>query len=462
MTAAREDATTRLVRHALDLDLATAPEAVSRQARIVLADTLGVLAAASTRPAVRTALRATEPDTGACTVVGHARRAPAAVAAFVNGIGGHDVELDDLHAASRTHPASVVVPAAIAAAELRSGCRYQDLLAGIVAAYDVQTRLSIALGPIAQYDRGFHPSAVTGAVGAAVAAGRVLGLAADAMRTCIGLAASQSSGLLTYYDDPFHMAKSFQTGIAARNGVTAALFARAGYSAPPDVLTGRNTMLPAFGRTPAEPGGLVADLGARFEITRTTLKRHASCALTHAAVDALLTVLRDAAIAAGDIRRIEVRLPHAATAGVDGNTLWTHNIQYVVALAAFERRVSIEHFTPVWTADPDVRALAARVAVAGSDELQARFPARSGAIVRVVTDDVTIDGRRDAPRGSPDDPLTENEVREKFEGLTATVFPAPAAARLWETVRTAPLDAPAEEILQLVASGAAASAGARR
>lgn len=252
------DATGVLARHSVEMVAEGLPADVVQQARIVLADTIGVLLAASQRHAVSTALLAMSPSAGPSTVVGHGTAAPE-VAAFINGIGGHDIELDDSHSPSRTHPAAVVIPAAMAAAELAArAASFGDLLAGVVAGYDVQSRVSKAIGRSTQYDRGFHPSAVCGAIGAAAAAGRVLGLDVEQMRSAIGLAASQSSGLLTYADDPFHMAKSFQTGTASRNGVTAAVFARAGYRAAPDVLTGRNTMLRPFGGEGVEPARLVS------------------------------------------------------------------------------------------------------------------------------------------------------------------------------------------------------------
>jgi 2-methylcitrate dehydratase PrpD len=448
------DVATTMASHALDLDPAALPEPVVRQARLVVADTLGVLCAASAGRAVRTAVEALAAPGGPCSVVGHDVRVAPEVAAFINGIGGHDVELDDLHSASRTHPAAVLVPTALAAAELHGGCRYGDLLAGIVAGYDIQTRLSVVLDPIGQYHRGFHPSAVTGAVGSAVCAGRILELSPGAMAACISLGVIQCSGLLTYYDDPSHMSKSFQTGMAARNGVTAALFARRGYHAAPDPFGGPHSMLPAFGGAPDRVGELVADLGERFEIASTTFKRHASCALTHASVDALLSLLDDGEIAAADIERIEVRLPHSSTPAIDGNPLWTHNIQHVLAVAAFERRIGVEHFQPRWTGDAAVRDLAARVSVDGSDELEARFPAHNGADVTVLTAAGAFDRHRDAPRGSPTDPLTESELRDKATALAEPVLGRDGAEALWEAAMTVPVDAAVDRLLFALAGGA--------
>ena len=423
------DATGALAAHTIGLDAERLPGAVVDQARTVLADTVGVLLSASGRNAVGTAVRASQPLAGPCTVVGHGSASPE-VAAFINGIGGHDIELDDSHSPSRTHPAAVVIPAALAGAEIGSDVTFGDMLAAIVAGYDAQSRVSKAIGRSTQYDRGFHPSAVCGAIGAAVAAGRMLRLGLDQMRSAIGLAASQSSGLLTYADDPYHMAKSFQTGVAARNGVTAALFARAGYHAAPDVLTGRNNMLRPFGGDATDPSRLTAELGVAYDICETSLKRHACCGLAHAAVDAMLLLLDAAQLEAGAIEAIEVQLPTAAVPRVDGNRLWSHNIQYVLALTAHERHVDLAHFTPEWTSKPEITRLAATVTVRGSDDLQARFPEQKGAIVTVTSRGETITRRVDAPRGSPLEPLSRDELDEKFQRLASPAIGADGAARL--------------------------------
>lgn len=442
----RSDSTSVLASYATSLEVAKLPEATLSHARFVLGDTIGVLLSASRRHAVHTAITALRPAEGEFSMVGHGT-ANAETAAFVNGIGGHDIELDDSHSPSRTHPAAVIIPAALAGAEHRHDSTLGELVAAIVAAYDVQSRVSKAIGPTAQYDRGFHPSSVCGAIGSATAAGAAMRLSVEEMRYAIGLAASQSSGLLTYADDPFHMAKSFQTGIAARNGVTAARFASAGYRAAPNVLTGRNNVMQPFGGEEADVSQFETELGSRFDIHETSLKRHACCGLTHSAVDALLQLLAEDDLRPESIRSIDVEVPHKAVPRIDGNTLWSHNIQYVLALAAHERHIDLDHFTPAWTENRAIQELASKVTLRGSDELQARFPARKGAVVTVRRIEGAASSLRvDAPRGSPYEPLTADELHEKFSRLAAAVLDASAAEHLWSTLVTANLDTPVRDV----------------
>jgi 2-methylcitrate dehydratase PrpD len=454
-----EDATGRLASYAVGLDAQALPEVVQADARTILADTLGVLCSASTHTAVRTAVSVMPLEDGPCTVVGHGRGARPEVAAFVNGIGGHDIELDDSHSPSRTHPSAVIVPSALAAAEAAPDSTIGDLIAGIVAAYEVQSRVSKAIGRHEQYARGFHPSAVCGAIGGAVAAGRILGLSVAEMRSCLGLAAGQASGLLSYHDDPSHMAKSFQTGVAARNGVTAALFARHGYRAAPDVLTGRHDLLKPFGGDAADPSRLAEDLGSAYETSQTSIKRHACCGLTHSAVDAVLLLMAEAGLTFDRIEQIDVELPNGSATVVDGNVLWTHNIQYVLALAAHEGRVGLEHFGDEWTTNEDIAALAKRITVAGSDELQRRFPEFKSAIVTIRTNSGEFARQCDAPRGSPGYPLTATEIEDKFLHLAAPVLDPSSATRLWDLVTGAALAEPAAPVFDVLSSAAPLPAG---
>lgn len=444
------DATGTLVEYSLGLDPSALPATVLDRTRTVLADTIGVLFSASQHRAVLTALEVlplTRGESG--TVVGHGRGERPENAAFVNGIGGHDIELDDSHAPSLSHPAAVIMPAALAAAEV-AGATYGEMLAGIIAGYDVQSRVSQAIGTSALHHRGFHPTSVIGSIGAAVAAGRILGLTVEEMRSAIGLGASQSAGLVTYYDDPYHMSKSFQAGMAARNGVTAALFAKHGYGAAPDVLTGPHDAIRPFGAANADPSKLTLELGERYEITRTSLKRHACCNQTHAAVDALLEIMAEQGISAGDIRSIDVQISTDALPGIDRNKLWTHNIQYVLALTAHERFIGPEHFTPLWTENVEVTDLASRVTARPSEHLQARFPAKKGAIVTVETTSGTYEREVEAPRGSPGSPLTDRELQDKFLHLAGAVLDSAAASSLWQLVMTAPLDGPTEQLLAVL------------
>ncbi|MGC4112599.1 MAG: MmgE/PrpD family protein [Nocardioides sp.] len=415
--------TGRLAAHASALEVADLPLPVQEQGRRLFTDTVGVLLAASQTAPLRL-LATTDAmfdDGGRSTVIGHGRDYSLDRAAFVNGVAGHHIELDDSHSPSQTHPGSVLVPATLAVAE-RCGASGADVLAGFVAGYDVIGRFCSAARVQAIYDRGFHPTSVAGALGAAAAAGRVLRLDEQAMSYALGLAASQSSGLLTWEDDESHQAKSFQTGVAARNGVHAALVASAGYRGALDALGGRYNAVAAFGGEQGDPSRLVLELGERFDIMVTELKRHASCRQTHAAIDAVRLLIDETGITADQIESMEIELSTASTQWVGGNPLWTHNVEYVTSLAAYTGHVLPENFEARWTEDPDIRSLKSRTTVRGNTEFDAAFPAAKGAIVRVHTAGGTEERRLPYPVGHPSNPLTDAQLRAKFDDLAASVL----------------------------------------
>ena len=430
--------TASLAEFMLSVDFDRLPEDVKRQGRLVLADTIGVLLAASRERSVGIALRST-PDyrAGKCTIIGHCTGTDPARAAFVNGIGGHDIELDDTHTTGRNHAAAVLVPAALAAAEQAGGRTGKDLLAALIAGYDLQIRISKAIGPQRQVERGFHPTAVCGTYGAAAVAAKLLGLSVVELQSALALAASQSSGLLTYEDDSSHMVKSFHTGIAARNGVQATLLAANGYEGAPDVLADRFNVLDPFGGTSSDAGRLVEGLWERFEISHTSLKRHACCNQTHSALDLLFAIRERHGVKWDEIQSIDVQLAHQAIPIIDNNPLWTHNIQFILAVAAREGFVGPEHFTEKYTTDETLLDLARRVTLRGNDELQSRYSALKGAIVEIVTSSGTFVDQRIAPVGSPACPLTNDELRNKFRRLARTVLDADRTEYLW-TVLTGP------------------------
>jgi 2-methylcitrate dehydratase PrpD len=246
------------------------------------------------------------------------------------------------------------------------------------------------------------------------------------------------------------MVKSFQTGTAARNGIYSALFAREGFQAAPDVLTGPHNVLLPFGGPGPDTAQLVDALGVRYDIMQTSLKRHACCGQTHAAVDAMLALQAEHGIRWQDITGIDVRVAHGALEMIDANPLWTHNIQYVLALTAHEGAVRPEHFTARWTANREIRELAARVSVRGDDTLQARFPARKGAILTVRAGADPVTAERQMPVGNPEIPLGEAEIRDKFRGLAGTVLPSDRVAELLAMLAELGRETPVSELFALI------------
>jgi 2-methylcitrate dehydratase PrpD len=413
-------ATQLLADYAAGLDAAALGEQRVAATRRLLLDACGAMLAGATSENVTAACALYQRDTASAqgAVVAHGVGFGSEQAALLNGMSAHECGIDDFHAPSRTHPGAAVVPAVLAAAEIaRAG--WSDASPAIAAGYDVTSRISLAAEVKGLFERGFHPGAVCGALGAAAGAGRVLKLTPPQLLGALCLAASQASGLLTWEDDTTHVIKSFQLGTSARAGLTAALFAAHGLVPQVDVLTGRHSLLRAVGGQ-ADPAAF-ANLGERYTIDEMTLKRHAGCGQLHAAIDAVIAMRHEEAVRPEQIDRIDVYLANDALAATDQTPLLTHNLQYVVSVAATTGSVLPEHFGPAWTASPAVRDLAGRVAGHADPGLQQRFPEYQSAIVVMQTARGAI--RRDVPMplGGPGTPLDDAALRAKVAAMAGQV-----------------------------------------
>ena len=165
----------------------------------------------------------------------------------------HSLDFDDTHARASLHTSAPIVPAALAAAEM-AGVDGEELVPAIIAGYEIQTRLSMALGPADHYDRGFHPTATCGVFGAAAAAGKVFCLDADAMALAFGIALSQSAGSMQFLLDGA-WTKRFHVGHAAMCGLMAATLAHEGFRGAADPFEGKAGFFHAYAPDPDPDSG---------------------------------------------------------------------------------------------------------------------------------------------------------------------------------------------------------------
>jgi 2-methylcitrate dehydratase PrpD len=216
------------------------------------------------------------------TVFGESRRYPARAAALANGTISHALDYDDTHFSYVGHPSVAVFPAALATAEM-TGASGRDFLVAALLGMEAACRIGAWLGT-GHYQHGFHQTATSGAFGAAVAAGRLLGLDEERMRHALGITATRASGLKSQFGT---MGKPFNAGIAASNGVEAALLAKAGFVSRPDGLE----CVQGFADTHAGEGRDIAlvlkGLGETYWFETVQHKFHACCHGLHATLEAL-------------------------------------------------------------------------------------------------------------------------------------------------------------------------------
>jgi len=416
--------TRHLAAYASQIGIATLPAEVVERARQVVLDTCGALLSGAQLEPGRAIIAfaydlAGRPEaTVACSAV----QLAAMDAALINGALAHADETDDSHFSSLTHPAAMTVPAALAVGEAR-GLDGATFLAAVTGGYDVQCRVAKAMGPRNLQSRGFMALAVCGSFGAAAAAGRALRLDEGQMVNALGLAGLQTGGLWACAEEPGHYAKALQSGFPARNGVTAALLAAQGLPGPQAILEGPNNAVAAFSDHP-DYDQLTADLGQRFEIMGTSIKKHACGGPIRGPVDGLLDLMKHHHLTTDDLKDIEVRLAHSAVQIVGSRSIPSISLPYVLAVAAYDGYVGIEQtHSPTRTQDSMVLTLAQRVRLLGDDEMERVWPTLRPAIVTLsLRDGRTLSTRVDHAAGSPERPLTRAEIAEKFLRLTGTVI----------------------------------------
>lgn len=268
------------------------PEALQHEARRSLLNFIGCALGTAHAPPVQTALDLAGEFSGppTATVIGRRERLDPLGACFVNAIAANLLDYDDTHLRTVIHPSAPVAPPALALAELR-GCTGTELLHAFILGAEIECRLGNMVSP-GHYARGWHITSTCGVFGAAVAAGKLLGLDATRIWHALGIAASQSAGLVENLPSA---AKNVGVGNAARNGLFAALLAERGYEAAPAAIEGPLGWARAAGDEPLLDEA-TGELGQRWEMLRNTCKPYPCGIVMHAIIDACLELRSEGSV----------------------------------------------------------------------------------------------------------------------------------------------------------------------
>jgi len=411
----------RLVEFFLAMRRDGAPARVVQQAKACVLDSLacGLFGARQPWGAIMTENTLAESAPGPCTVLGRAETLAAAPAALINGTAIHGYELDDLIVGAVVHPGAVIVPAALAAAEV-SGASGLRFLLGVIAGYETMTRVSLALGPEPS-QRGFHVTAVAGPVGAAIAAGTTMGLEKDEMLAAVGLACSASSGIKSFAGGSGGgMVKRMHAGRSADAGVRMCQLAARGFTGPSAALDGRFGLLEVFGGSTADAGRLIEGLGARWATDDIWVKVYPMCGGIHTAAQLLEQVRGGAPLRAADIQEVRVGVSrYAARNNADPTPVDTmgaqYSIPYCAAVALLANPKDPAMFSESALARSDIREVAGRVTLLVDERADSVYPNKLGARVELHlrSGEIRSADALDA-HGTPADPCADEELRERF------------------------------------------------
>ncbi len=412
-----------LARFAAELRFDQIPPAVLRRAEDLLLDwAASALAGKGAAPVeiIERFARVMGPAGGSSQVLISRRHTSPLFAAMVNAASSHVAEQDDVHNGSVFHPATVVFPPALAAAQaLASSGR--ELLTACIAGYEVGIRVGEYLGR--SHYRVFHTTGTAGTLAAAAAVGRLLRLDADRMLHAFGSAGTQSAGLWEFLRDAAH-SKQLHTAHAAAAGLSAAYLAADGFTGAQRILEGPQG-LAAGTSTDADQARLTDGLGTRWTVAETSFKFHASCRHNHPAADALLQAMTDHRLASADIEHVVARVHQAAidVLGPVTDPQTVHQAKFsmgtVLGLIATHGRAGLAEFDTLFR-DAAVRDFAARVSMELDAEVDTAYPARwIGKVTIRTRDGRDIEGRVDEPKGDPGNTLTRAELEDKALRLAA-------------------------------------------
>lgn len=367
-------------------------------------------------------------------VAGSSMVTSATLAALANGTLAHSNETDDSHASSGTHPGCAVVPAAFAIAE-HGGSDGDTFLKAVVAGYDVGCRVGRALGPRLVSSRGHSARSLGGTFGAAAAAACLARLDSNQASCALSYAAQQASGIGSYIRAENHVEKALVLGgMPARNGVTAVTLVQAGACGTADPFQGERNFLQAYSPDP-KPAELVRGLGADFEITETSIKKFCVGSPMQAPLEALLEIMAEHELKAHNLRCLAVRLPEDRLPTVDDRHMPDINLQYILSVTLIDGQLTFEaaHSHERMT-DSRVLDVKSRITlVPDPDLVDDDFPRQ--AILEIST----VDGRHlrkhlTAYRGTPENPMTVEEVKNKARELLFPVTGREKCDRLIEMV----------------------------
>ena len=369
------------------------------------------------------------PTSKGCTVIGTPLKVPARFAAFANGIAIHADDYDDTQLAVAkdrvygllTHPTAPALPPALALGELgdRSGL---DVLTAYQVAVEVETKIAEAINP-RHYDEGFHSTATIGAIGAAAGAAKLLGLDAEQTQRAVGIGASQAAGLRESFGT---MTKPFHSGRSAESGVVAAEFAKLGWTSTPIVLeAGRGFFQAAGGGY--DPGAIEGKLGNpwTFASPGVSIKPHPSGSLTHPGMGLMLDLIRRHDIRPQQVVRVKVgtnrHMPNALIHHRPKNELQAKfSMEFCMAILLLERKAGLAEFTDKVVNRRDVQALIERIEFGVHPEAEAAGYEKMTTLIDIeLADGRRIGDRADFGKGSPANPMSDDELAAKFRECAA-------------------------------------------
>ncbi len=352
-------------------------------------------------------------------------------AALINAAFASELDWDDTHVGAMLHPGVIIFSSAIAVAEQvkSNGKRF---ITAVAAAYDAMIRIALSVQP-SHFNRGFHSQATCGVFGAAIAASKLMGMKIDEIISTLGIAASYASGLTQFYRYGSQI-KRIHSGKSAEAGIMAALFVDSGIDGPPHILEGEFGFCNAYSDT-NHPEVIIEKLGDEFKILEITLKANACSARLQASLEAIFYILKQYDFSLSEINEIVIGIPNVIAGRL------THHkppdivsaqlsLPFSVALALYlgknteeKNYLSTEDYE-MNISNKEVLYLASKIICRVDEDVDKKtsllhVPSK----VRIKLEDgKEIYHTIDIPKGSPTNPFTIDEIKERFSEQTGKII----------------------------------------
>jgi len=392
---------------------------------------------------------------GPATVIGTGKNVDALSASLANALMIRCMDYNDIYwKQDPSHP-SDIFPAAMAGCE-RAKSDGKELIVGFVLGHEFEMRFCEAAFPGVR-ERGWHHATLTAFVSPFVA-GRALHLSWEQIQHAVGISASRHCTLGAVTAGKLTMMKNTVDPMATQSGMLAALLAEKGYTGPEHVIDGKEGLVHCFG--PDWKLHMLTDgLGDSWRITRCGMKFFPTEALTHAPISAVLDLVKKNDLHPDQVAKIQIRsLARAADilsdpSKYDPHTKETadHSLPYVIAAALVDRQVTPAQFEMSKIMDPTIRAQLKKVEVVADPEIEKVFPALQRVVVTITkSDGQSFTQQLDYPKGDPRNPLTDQEIEEKFTALADGVLSPNAQKKLKEAIWNLEKQSSVSELMALM------------
>jgi 2-methylcitrate dehydratase PrpD len=416
----KEDASFELARHALSLRYENIPEDVVAITKNSILDTLGVIAAASSiMPGISELVLLIKASGGKeeSSILGFGGRVPAWIAAFANGAMAHCLDYDDMYDPAILHPSSCTIPASIAMAERIGAVNGKDFITAVCLGNDLVCRLGLSI----HWKFDWQVTALFGIFGATLSCGKLLGFDQMKYVHSLGIALSQAATTMEVAYSPGSELRGMYASFPAKGAVFAALMGDIGIAGPSQSLEGRAGLYNVYFNGEYDRNLLVGNLGKRFEHINTGFKPWPSCRGTHPYIDGTLSLIDEYDIQPQDVGEV---LVYYATGLRERNCLplderrkpastvdAKFSIPFSVAVALVKGRVTIQDFIPEAIKDPAVLGMAQKIYAKHEPSLDTM----SGRVDIKTRHGKVHSKLVDCPRGTPKNPVTNEEIITKFK-----------------------------------------------